>query len=145
MGEPANKLLATHAMKRPFFVTLIMWGVLFLGGWNAMRVAALLHQNNLLQEQAISPSLTFQLVMGIVWAVMFVGLAGAIWGKRPFSRYVTPLALFLYGTTELTILNLYANSLTQWQNWLTNSLFYISITLFTAWGLNRSRSHHYYD
>ena len=122
-----------------------MWGVLLLGGWNALRVAALLHQNNLLQEQAISPNLTFQLVMGVVWAVMFVGLAGAIWWKRPFSRYATPLALLLYGTTELTILNLYANPLTQWQNWPTNSLFYISITLFTAWGLNRSRSRLYYD
>ena len=132
-------------MKRPFFVTLIMWGVLLLGGWNALRVAALLHQNNLLQEQAISPNLTFQVAMGVVWAVMFVGLAGAIWGKRPFTRTITPLALPLYGTTELIILNLYANPLTQWQNWPTNTLFYISITLFTAWGLNRSRSRLYYD
>jgi len=131
-------------MKRPFFVTLIMWGVLFLGGWNALRVAALLHQNNLLQEQAISPNLTFQMVMGTVWAVMFIGLAGAIWRKRPFTRYTTPLALLLYGTYELTLLNLYAHPLTQWQNWPINTLFYIFITLFTAWGLNRSRSRHYY-
>jgi len=137
--------LTTSCMKRPFFVTLIMWGVLLLGSWNALRVAALLHQNNLLKEQVVSPNLTFQVAMGVVWAMMFVGLAGAIWRKRPFSRYVTPLALLMYGTYELAILNLYANPLTQWQNWPTNSLFYISITLFTAWGLSRSRSHHYYD
>jgi hypothetical protein len=122
-----------------------MWSVLLLGGWSALRAAALLHQNNLLQEQAISPNLTVQIAMAAVWAVVFVGLAGAIWRKRPFTRYTTPLALLLYGATELTILNLYAHPLTQWQNWPTNSLFYISITLFTAWGLNRSRSHHYYD
>ena len=96
-------------MKRPFFVTLIMWGVYLLGSWNALRVTSLLHQNNLLKEQAISPNLTLQIVMALVWAVVFVGLAGAIWGKRQFTRYLTPLALFLYGTTELIILNLYAH------------------------------------
>lgn len=84
------------------------------------------------------------MVMGTVWAVMFIGLAGAIWRKRPFTRYTTPLALLLYGTYELTLLNLYAHPLTQWQNWPINTLFYIFITLFTAWELNRSRSRHYY-
>ena len=122
-----------------------MWSVLLLGGWNALRVAALLHQNNLLQEQAISPNVTVQMVMAAMWAVVFVGLAGGIWRKRPFTRYITPLALLLYGTTELAILNLYANPLTQWQNWPSNALFYSIITLFTAWGLTRSRSHHYYN
>ncbi len=132
-------------MKRPFFVTLIIWGVFLLGGWNALRVAALLHQNNLLQEQLIRPNLTIQMVMALAWAIMFVSLAGAMWGKRPFARHATPLALLLYGTYELTLLNLYAHPLTQWQNWPTNTLFYITITLFTAWGLNRSHSRLYYD
>lgn len=132
-------------MKRPFSVTLIKWGVLLLGCWNALRAAALLHQNNLLQEQAVSPNLTVQMVMAVVWAIVFIGLAAAIWRKRPFTRYTTPFVLLLYGTTELAILNLYAHPLTQWQNWPSNILFYSIITLFTAWGLNRSRSHHYYD
>ena len=122
-----------------------MWGVLLIGCWNALRVAALLHQNNLLQKQAISPNLTVQLAMAAVWTIVFIGLAGAIWRKRPFTRYTTPFALLLYGTIELVILTLYAHPLTQWQNWPSNILFYSTITLFTAWGLNRSRSHHYDD
>jgi len=132
-------------MKRPFFVTLIMWGVLLLGGWNALRVAALLHQNNLLQEQALLPDLRVQIGAAVVWAILFVGLAGGVWRKRPFTRYAVPLTLLLYGAYELSTLLLYAHPLTRWQNWPTNTLFYITITLFTAWGLNRSRSHHYYN
>ncbi len=78
-----------------------------------------------------------------MWAGVFIGLVGAMWGKRPFTQIAIPIALFLYSIYELTFLMLYAHPLTQWQNWPTKSLFYIIITLFAAWGLNHSHARHY--
>ena len=76
-----------------------------------------------------------RLVIAFVWAVIFVGVAGAMWWKRPFIQRALPLTLTLYAITELILL-LFAQTVNVQQLWLTGTCFLIFI-IGTWWSLKR--------
>lgn len=126
------------APTRPFSVTLTFWGVLLLGGWNGGRVLAMSLNYRTLARLNAAPDLRIRLGMALVWAILLGGAAIGLWQRRPFTRKGLPLLLSLYAMYELGLLALFAQSPSACNSWLVNTLFYLSIMLFSIWALNRT-------
>jgi len=130
---------------RPRSVTMTLWAVFLLGGWNGGRALAVgLNYRTLAAFHAI-PAPQVRLGIALVWAVLFLGMALALWQRRPFTRTAIPMLLSLYALVELGTLIFMAQSPSARQSWLINSLFYLFLILFSVWGLNRTAVKTYYE
>ena len=95
---------------RPRSVTLTIWGVFLLGGWNCGRLFATGLKYRLLTTFSTTPTPLFRLVMALLWMLLLWSVALALWQRRPFTRYVVPSLLIIYTIYELALLLIFARS-----------------------------------
>ena len=129
---------------RPRIVTLLIWGVFFLGSWNAGRTLAVTSQIDVLFTLAVKPDPRFQILMAAIWAIIFWGLAWGLWRKRPFSQRALPLLLTLYALFELSIQWRFAQTL-NWQSWRLKLILFVIAILMTTWALNSPAAKFYFE
>ncbi len=120
-------------------VTITLWIVFLLGTWNAGRVLTLMRNGRTLAKYITRPELYVRLGLTLLWALLFWGLAVALWQKRPFARRAVPLLLSLYAIYELSLPVFFAPTPAARQGWLVNALFYLVIILFSVWSLTASK------
>lgn len=89
--------------RRPLRVTLVLLGVFLIGLANGWRALGLVRQRSLLLEFGASTDPWLCALISVVWAVVFLGLAFFLWRRRPFTRFVVPLASLLYGLNRLVL------------------------------------------
>ncbi len=77
-------------------------------------------------------------MMALVWMLLLWAAALALRQKRPFTRHAIPSILFVYAAYELGLLLIFAQAGPARSEWLINTLFYLFITLFSYWALNRT-------
>ena len=123
---------------RPRSVTLTIWGVFLLGGWNCGRLFATGLKYRLLTTFSTTPTPLFRLVMALLWMLLLWSVALALWRRRPFTRHVVPSLLIIYTIYELALLLIFARSGPARSGWLIDVLFYIMLTVFSYWALNRT-------
>ena len=123
---------------RPRSVTLTFWGVFLLGGWNCGRLLVTSLNYRLLATITTAPTPFFRLMMALVWMLILWTAGLILWQRRPFIRRVIPSILFTYAVYELGLLLIFAQAGPARSGWLVNSLFYLSITAFSYWALNRT-------
>jgi hypothetical protein len=123
---------------RPRTVTITLWGVFILGGWNLARAVVLSRQSSLLLALGVSLDPRLRLIIALCWAILFWGAAFALWRKRPFARQAIPIILLLYGLYQLSLLLFFTQTQTAQRRWLLNTLSYTVAVLFTLWALNRA-------
>ena len=131
--------------KRPFPVTLTLWGVFLFGVWNLGRIIALSHDRQLFQTLGVQPDPRWRLGLALVWAILFLGLWLALWQRRPFTRTAVPLLFLLCAVIELAFLTLFAQSAPARHSRVVNTLFYIIVILFSGWALNRTAAQSYFN
>ncbi len=129
---------------RPRSVTLTLWGVFLLGVWNFGRALALGQQRVLLQELGAHPDPTFRLIVALVWGIVFFGLGDMLRRKRPFTRRLIPLSIFLYALYEMGLIILFAAAAPARQSLLLDALLVLSGVLFSGWALNRTAVYAYF-
>jgi len=61
------------------------------------------------------------------------------------ARAAVPVLLTLYAINELSFLLLFVQSSPARQSGVVNALFYIAITLFSGWALNRTAVKPYFN
>lgn len=71
--------------KPPFRVTLLLWLVLFLTVWNALRLWTALAWRNVLNEFSAQPTSTITAVSGVFWMVTGIILLWSIWQKKAWA------------------------------------------------------------
>jgi hypothetical protein len=71
--------------KIPLRVTLLLWLVLTLSAWNALRLWTALAWHNVLDEFSAQPSSTIIAISGAVWMVTGIILIWGIWQKRAWA------------------------------------------------------------
>ncbi len=123
--------------KRPFTVTIVLWGVFLLGVWNVGRVIALYRQQDLLTSLAIQPPPQLQMAVSAVWAGLFLGMGWALRQKRPFVRRLIPLTLSLYAIWRIGLLIYFTRPEYTVHLRPLYYLGYLIAILFTTWVLNR--------
>ena len=92
--------------QRPFSVTLLLWMVLSLSAWGAIRFFAALRWWDVLYEFSASLSPLYLLVTGIFWGIAGVVLLWSLWNGKTWSR-VAMIAAVLLWLTEYWIERLF--------------------------------------
>ena len=122
--------------KRPRTVTLVFWGVILLGVWNAGRALVLFKQRDVLIDLQIRPSPWVQIIFALGWVILFWGCAWGLRQKRPLLPKAIPILITLYALYDLGIRFLFAPSRNK-ASWTLTGIFFIGCVLFTIWALNR--------
>src|SRR5215207_3894042 len=82
--------------KRPFGVTLLLWLVLSLSGWGAVRLFAALRSWDVLNEFGARLSPLYLSMTGAGWLVVGGVLLWGLFSGRLWARLAIPLSLFLW-------------------------------------------------
>ena len=128
---------AHSSLRRPRTVTLVMWGVIFLGVWNAGRALVLFKQRTILLEFHIRPSIWLQIMFAAGFCCLFLICAWGLWQKRPYVQTTIPILITGYALYHLGIQFLFAQSRSP-SAWNLIALFFAVTILFSYWALNRS-------
>lgn len=130
--------------RRPRAVTITLWGVFLLGGWNTGRAIAIAQQMSMLLALEIIPDPRIRLIIALVWALIFFGLTIALRRGRPRTRQTIPISLLLYGLIELGLLLIFVQAPGARRSWMLNSITYGGMTAFAYWALNRLAATSYF-
>ncbi|MBE2225211.1 MAG: hypothetical protein IAF02_26985 [Anaerolineae bacterium] len=101
-------------------------------------------QMDLLRELTIQPDPRFRFIMALIWGFVFIGFWWFVRRKRPFARKLLPLSLILYTVYELSLTILFAQTFLAKQAIWLNLGFYLLLTLFITWALNRTAANNYF-
>jgi hypothetical protein len=124
--------------RRPFRVTLVYLGVTFIGVWNISKAWVLWQQRELLQQLAIQPNPIFQMIMALIWAVLFLGAVWGLRGKRPWLRSAIPILLVVYAGYSAAIkLGFAAEPATQ-NGWMWTTTATLLFAAYTGYALHKS-------
>lgn len=82
--------------QRPFSVTLLLWMVLSLSAWGAIRLFAALRWWDVLYEFNASLSPLYLLITGVLWGVAGVALLWSIWSGKAWSRMAILISILLW-------------------------------------------------
>jgi len=85
-------------LKRPFGVTLLLWMVLSLSAWGAVRFSAALRGWDVLSEFESRLSPAFLSITGAGWAVAGGVLLWGMLSRRRWSRPAIPIFVILWMT-----------------------------------------------
>lgn len=122
----------------------MLWIVLLFGLWNTARVTVLGRQLTLWLELGIQPDPRVRLVGALIWAILFLGAAAALWQRRPFIRLAIPILLLLYAIYELGLILVFAQTSLAWQGMALNAILYAVTILFSQWALGRKATQAYF-
>lgn len=130
---------------RPLSLTIIAWGVLLLGLANGWRAIGLYRQSALLIELGVVPDPRLRLVIAVVWAVIFVALAGMLWYRRRVTRWAIPGLIAIYSLYQMALTLLFSKSPDALRGWPLTGLLSMIIFLALTWFLNRAANSWYFD
>jgi glucose dehydrogenase len=82
--------------QRPFSVTLLLWMVLSLSAWGAIRSFAALRWWDVLYEFNASLGPLYLLITGVLWGVVGVFLLWSIWSGKAWSRIEIIISMLLW-------------------------------------------------
>jgi hypothetical protein len=82
--------------KRPFSVTLLLWLVLSLSAWGAVRLFAAFRWWSVLKEFGARLSPLYLSITGAAWIVVGVVLLWSLFSGKSWARLAIPLSIFLW-------------------------------------------------
>ena len=82
--------------RRPFGVTLLLWLVLSLSAWGAVRVLATLRWWSVLSEFGARLSPLFLSISGVAWILVGLVLLWSLFAGKTWARLAIPVAIFLW-------------------------------------------------
>jgi hypothetical protein len=82
--------------KRPFGVTLLLWLVLSLSAWGAVRLLAALRWWDVLKEFDAHLSPLYLSMTGMGWVVVGGVLLWGIFSGKPWTRWAIPASIFIW-------------------------------------------------
>jgi hypothetical protein len=130
---------------RPFSVTLVALGVLLFGLANGWRALGLVRQSGLLLELGATPDPRLCAAVSAVWAILFVGLAIAIWRRKRYTRLVAPGLLLAFGIYQFVLTNPCVLAGQSHNEWPAIVYIYAVAFVFVLVVLNVGPGRHYYD
>jgi len=81
---------------RPFSVTLLLWMVLSLSGWGALRLLAALRWWDVLYDFKSSLSPLYLFITGAIWGIAGVVLLWSIWSGKAWARMAILASILLW-------------------------------------------------
>lgn len=140
---PDTPSLQRSWLRRPRSVTFLSLFVLICSGFYLTRVFVILRSWSFWEEQYLPYASYYLLVTGLVWGLIFLGLAAGLWfGKKGAGRILRAVTLVYLGYYWIERIFLSRNTPTT-SNWP----FLLGITLATLaliyWLLSRPAARQY--
>jgi len=82
--------------KQPFSVTLLLWLVLSLSVWGAVRLLGALRWWNVLNEFGARLSPLYLSATGAAWIVVGFVLLWSLFGRKLWARLAIPMSIFVW-------------------------------------------------
>jgi hypothetical protein len=83
-------------LKRPFGVTLLLWLVLSLSAWGAVRLFAAFRWWNVLNEFGARLGPPYLSITGAGWILVGVVLLWSLFSGKSWARLAIPISIFLW-------------------------------------------------
>ena len=126
-------------LKRPFGVTLLLWMVLSLSAWGAVRFAASLRWWDVLSEFESRLSPTYLSLTGAGWAVAGGVLLWGMLSRRRWSHPAIPIFVILWLSMRWVERIFFQSERANLPFAVTLSVLFLAVTLVCA--LHRSTKH----
>ena len=123
--------------KRPRSVTIMIWGVFLLGLANGWRAIGLGQQADLLVALGSSLNPWVGVGLAVVWSVVFIITAVALWQHRTWTQIAVPGLILLHGLYQIALVILFAQSAVSRSVWPVLALAFGVAFLFSLWALKR--------
>lgn len=130
---------------RPRSVTLIAVGVLLLGLVNIYRALILYQQTDLQLGLGVSLDPRVRMVIAVIWSIVLIALAAALWIRKPLTRLLVPLLLLVYAIYRLALIGIFAKSVYVRESQIVTVVLYGLAIAFTSWALNRKAVRGYFE
>ena len=130
--------------ERPWSVTLVAWGVFLLGMINGWRAVTIFRQRKLLLDLGVTLDPAVTAAVAVVWSLLFVAAAVAIYRRHPASRWLTPLLLVAYALIGIALTGIWRATPDTSGGLTLTTLFSIPIFIFFVWALNRKAARDYF-
>jgi hypothetical protein len=134
-----------EAPRRPRLISLTILGFVLLSALQLWKVVALWQQSALLLELHVRPDPRLRMVVALLWSLIFLGAAIAIWRRNEATRWLAPLLLVGYVAYELAFLALFAQVSINEQRWLLPGLVAGALLVWTIMALNNSAARSYFS
>ena len=122
--------------KIPFRATLLLWLVLSLTAWNALRLWTAIAWHNVLDEFSVEPTMTTA-VSGAFWMVTGIILLWSIWQKKAWAAKLLIGAAAGYTVWYWSERLIWQNPHPNWPFTVIVNLVLIIFILFTTKSLTR--------
>lgn len=129
---------------RPRSVSIMIWGALILGMANGWRAIGLSQQGDLLLALDASLNPWVGLVLALIWCVLFIIAAVALWRRRKWTRLTMPILLLTHGIYQVSMVLLFARSAASRNAWPIIGLLFTGAAIFSVWALYRPSVRWYY-
>ena len=130
---------------RPRSVTLIAVGVLLLGLVNIYRALILFQQIDLQLDLGVNLDPRVRIVFAVVWSIVLIALAAALWLRKPLTRVLVPALLLVYAIYRLALVAIFAKSAYVRESQIATVVIYGVAIAFTSWALNRKAVRGYFE
>lgn len=122
---------------RPRSVTMMIWGIFLLALANGWRAIGLGQQRNLLLALDSSLNPWVGLGLALIWSILFIVAAVALWRRRIWTRIAVPVLLMTHGIYQVVLVTLFSRSAASRNAWTIIGLLFMLAVLFSVWALYR--------
>jgi len=116
---------------------LIAVGVLLLGLVNIYRALILFQQIDLQLDLGVNLDPRVRMVFAVVWSIVLIALAAALWLRKPLTRVLVPALLLVYAIYRLALVGIFAQSAYARESQVPTIVLYGIAIAITGWALNR--------
>jgi hypothetical protein len=105
--------------------------------WNVWRAVLLIQQRDLLLQLEVSLDPLIRTAAALLWALLFVTLAVALWQRRRAVRWLVPAGLAFYTLYHLALVAWFMPATAARQEWLAGLLLSTLALIWLIWVLYR--------
>jgi ascorbate-specific PTS system EIIC-type component UlaA len=85
------------------------------------------------------------MVIAVIWSIVLIALAAALWIRKPLTRVLVPLLLLVYAIYRLALVGIFAESAYARESQVATAVLYGVAIAFTSWALNRKAVRGYFE
>lgn len=124
---------------------MIAVGVLLLGLVNIYRALILFQQTDLQLGLGVSLDPRVRMVIAVIWSIVLIALAAALWIRKPLTRVLVPVLLLVYAIYRLALVGIFAESAYVRESQIATAVLYGVAIALTSWALNRKAVRGYFE
>jgi hypothetical protein len=122
----------------------VAWGVFLLGMISGWRAVAIFRQRKLLLDLDVTLDPAVVAIGSVVWSLLFMAAAVAIFRRYPAGRWLTPVLLLTNVLFGIALTAIWGDSPESSGGLKLTTIFSMVILILVIWVLNRKAARNYF-